>query len=304
MWALSVKPEQKLGTLAEKQMYYVLRLASAMCFIGHGIFGILTKPVWCHYFAVFGIGPARAYQLMPVVGTIDLLMGLLLLVYPMRAVFAWLVIWGLFTAVLRPLSGEPFAECLERAGNYGAPFCLLLLTAGRRLTAESDLTGTHGLTAGGSRINRDPDRRRQTNRDADRRRQTNRALRIFGALLLIGHGWLNLLAKKGLMDQYQHLGFTNTIMVAKVIGIWEITGALLILIKPAPVLVLILLAWKMASELFYPQHGFLEWVERGGSYGVLLALYFSEIMLSKRWSRLYTSGLNSIPPWGSTQEVK
>lgn len=282
MWALSVKPEQKLGTLAEKQMYYVLRLASAMCFIGHGIFGILTKPVWCHYFAVFGIGPARAYQLMPVIGTIDLLMGLLLLVYPMRAVFAWLVIWGLFTAVLRPLSGEPFAECLERAGNYGAPFCLLLLTAGRR------------LTAGGSRINRDP----------DRLRQTNRALRIFGALLLIGHGWLNLLAKKGLMDQYQHLGFTNTIMVSKVIGIWEIIGALLILIKPAPVLVLILLAWKMASELFYPQHGFLEWVERGGSYGVLLALYFSEIMLSKRWSRLYTSGLNSIPPRGSTQEVK
>ncbi len=272
MWLLTAKTAQIPGTPPEKQMYYVLRVASAMCFVGHGIFGILTKPIWCHYFAVFGIGTVTAYQLMPIVGTIDILMGLLLLIYPMRAVFAWLVIWGMVTAALRPLSGEPFAECIERAGNYGAPFCLLLLTAGGGLKAGVGLTVGGVLTAGSSRTNR--------------LLQTNWALRVFGSLLLIGHGWLNLLAKKGLMNQYQHLGFAHAASVGQIIGIWEIIGALLILIKPAPVLVLILLVWKMSTELFYPHHEWLEWVERGGSFGVLLALYFSEIMLSKRWSRL------------------
>jgi len=30
----------------------------------------------------------------------------------------------------------------------------------------------------------------------------------------------------------------------------------------------------MASELFYPTYELFEWVERGGSYGVLLVLWF------------------------------
>jgi hypothetical protein len=31
----------------------------------------------------------------------------------------------------------------------------------------------------------------------------------------------------------------------------------------------------MASELFYPHYEFFEWVERGGSYGTMLALWFA-----------------------------
>jgi hypothetical protein len=98
-----------------------------MCFIGHGAFGIITKTIWCNYLAVIGIDQATAYQLMPVIGAIDILMGLCLLFYPIRAVVLWLVLWGLATAAMRPLSGEPFAELLERAGNFGAPLALLLL---------------------------------------------------------------------------------------------------------------------------------------------------------------------------------
>ena len=29
------------------------------------------------------------------------------------------------------------------------------------------------------------------------------------------------------------------------------------------------------SELFYPHYELIEWIERGGSYGVLLALWFA-----------------------------
>jgi len=110
-----------------QKIYYTLRVASAMCFIGHGVFGIITKAIWCNYFAVFNIGHDMAYQLMPILGSVDILMGLSLLFYPTGVVLIWLVIWGLITAALRPLSGEPIAEFLERAGNFGAPLVLLLL---------------------------------------------------------------------------------------------------------------------------------------------------------------------------------
>src|ERR1700761_7970276 len=112
----------------EQKLHYTLRLAIAMCFIGHGAFGIITKPIWVNYFAVFGIGHDMAYHLMPILGTADILLGLSILFYPTRAVLSWLVIWGLVTAFLRPMSGEPFAEVIERAGNFGAPLTLLILS--------------------------------------------------------------------------------------------------------------------------------------------------------------------------------
>src|ERR1700748_3327232 len=98
----------------EQKLHYTLRIAVAMCFIGHGTFGIITKPIWVNYFAVFGIGYDMAYHLMPVLGSFDILLGLIMLVYPIRAIAIWLVIWGIVTAMLRPLSGEPFAEFIER----------------------------------------------------------------------------------------------------------------------------------------------------------------------------------------------
>jgi hypothetical protein len=110
---------------AEQKIHYTLRIAIAMCFIGHGAFGIVTKEIWTHYFAVFGIDRAMAYKLMPILGVTDILLGVVMLLRPMRAIAGWLVIWGLVTAALRPLSGEPFAELIERAGNFGAPLAFV-----------------------------------------------------------------------------------------------------------------------------------------------------------------------------------
>src|SRR5258708_28664211 len=93
-----------------RKMHYILRLAAAMCFIGHGAFGIITKPIWCNYFAVAGIGHDLAYRLMPLLGTVDILFGLSLLFYPIRAVAAWRVCSAFITASLRPLAGGHVAE--------------------------------------------------------------------------------------------------------------------------------------------------------------------------------------------------
>lgn len=242
----------------EQKIHYVLRLAISMCFIGHGAFGIVTKQIWCNYFAVFGIDAKSAYALMPWVGVADISLGILMLFRPMRAIALWLVIWGSVTAFLRPASGEPFAEFIERAGNFGAPLAMLILSGGIKsfknlfepINPETEVNpGTIS--------------------------KVYTCLKIVGFLLLAGHGWLNLLQKKGLLSQYASLGFSEPGKVAQFAGVFEIAAALLVLVKPVRSMVLVFIVWKAATELFYPKYEIFEWVERGGSYGTLLALWLS-----------------------------
>jgi uncharacterized membrane protein YphA (DoxX/SURF4 family) len=244
--------------------FLTLRVAAAMCFIGHGAFGIITKKVWCNYFAVFGIGPDLAYRLMPVVGTIDILLGISLLVRPTRAVFGWLVFWGTMTALLRPLSGEPFAEAVERGGNYGVPLTMLLLCG---VTARpADWLSRLDASA--------------AKEDALARVQL--CLRVVVCLLLAGHGWLNLLHKQSLLDQYAGLGFGDPLMVANLVGCFEVVAAFGMLVRPVRSVLVALVVWKMATELFYPHWEVFEWIERGGSYGAILSLW---LVLPSRTAR-------------------
>ncbi|MEP6949744.1 MAG: hypothetical protein ABI863_10740 [Ginsengibacter sp.] len=241
----------------EQKIHYTLRIAAAMCFIGHGAFGIITKPVWANYFAVFGINHDLSFKLMPLLGTVDILLGIIILIYPLRAVIIWLVIWGIITALLRPLSGEPFAEFIERAGNFGAPLVLIILSGGfsknikQVLTPVEDNIHADGKTLG----------------------LIKTCLSIVIFFLFVGHGWLNIIGKKGLVDQYSALGFVSAANVARGIGAFEIIAALVILIHPVKSIVMALFIWKITSELFYPHYELFEWIERGGSYGCLLALY-------------------------------
>jgi len=52
-------------------------------------------------------------------------------------------------------------------------------------------------------------------------------------------------------------------------------SAFALLIRPVRPLLLVLFIWKMGTELFYPHWELFEWVERGGSYGSLLALWLA-----------------------------
>ena len=254
----------------DKKIHYTLRFAAAMCFIGHGAFGIITKKIWLNYFAVFGIGPVMGYHLMPWLGAIDILLGITLLAYPTRAVLLWLVAWGVITASLRPFSGEHFAEMIERAGNYGAPLTLLILSG----------FGGKKIKEWFSGISPDTSINEKTSAAA------TTCLRIVIFLLLAGHGWLNMVEKKGLIDQYASIGFSNPAQVAHIAGIFEILAAISVLIRPIRPVLIALLVWKMGTELFYPHWEAFEWIERGGSYGTILALWFilPQVSILKRKS--------------------
>src|SRR5438094_2545504 len=138
--AASARTEQlprTFSTATAGLLYWMLRVACAAEFIGHGAFGILTKAAWVPYFGVVGIPPELAWKLMPVIGSVDVTLGLCVgLVRPARAVLLYMAFWGLLTATFRPLSGEPIWEFVERVPNWAIPLALLCVRGFGRARRE------------------------------------------------------------------------------------------------------------------------------------------------------------------------
>jgi hypothetical protein len=103
----------------------MFRFALFCEFVGHGTFGVLTKQAWVPYFGMFGIPEAWAWKLMPVVGSMDIALGTLALVAPIRTGLLYMSCWGFFTALLRPLTGEGWWEFFERSSNFGVLFLMV-----------------------------------------------------------------------------------------------------------------------------------------------------------------------------------
>lgn len=111
-----------------KKVEWILRIAVAGEFLGHGVFAFQGKQQWIGWFSNFGISDANlAAQLLLLIGLLDIFFAILILVRPVRIILLWMVLWGFWTALLRPLVGEPVWDFVERSANWGAPLALLLL---------------------------------------------------------------------------------------------------------------------------------------------------------------------------------
>ena len=111
-----------------KLIEWVLRVAVAGEFIGHGIFALQGKKDWIGWFTQFGVSDAgTATTLLFLVGLMDIALALLILVKPIRIALLWMVFWGFWTALIRPIVGMPIWDFVERSANWGAPLALLLL---------------------------------------------------------------------------------------------------------------------------------------------------------------------------------
>lgn len=72
------------------------------------------------------------------VGVMDIVLaGLVLLVYPLPLAHAWCVVWGLATALMRPLSGESIHQFIERSGNFIPALALLWIESQAGLTEHA-----------------------------------------------------------------------------------------------------------------------------------------------------------------------
>ena len=112
----------------QKTIEWVLRIAVAGEFIGHGVFALQGRKAWVEWFSIFGISDLQmATMLLWLVGFIDVALAILILVKPVRLVLLWMAFWGFWTALMRPIAGDSIFEFVERWANWGAPLALLLV---------------------------------------------------------------------------------------------------------------------------------------------------------------------------------
>ncbi|OGZ26319.1 MAG: hypothetical protein A2W71_01705 [Candidatus Nealsonbacteria bacterium RIFCSPLOWO2_02_39_8] len=111
-----------------KFIEWVLRIAVAGEFIGHGVFALQGKKAWIGWISqLTGAGAETAGTLLFLIGAMDLIVALIVLLRPIRLVLLWAAFWGFWTALLRPIVGEPIWDFVERWANWGAPLALLLI---------------------------------------------------------------------------------------------------------------------------------------------------------------------------------
>lgn len=110
-----------------KKVEWVLRIGIFGSFLGHGIFALGVKEGWFKYFTAVGISQAGASQLMPLIGTLDIVVALFALFWPIRLVLVWATFWGFLTALIRPIGGDPIWDFVERWANWATPLALLFL---------------------------------------------------------------------------------------------------------------------------------------------------------------------------------
>jgi hypothetical protein len=262
-----------------------------LCFIGHGTWGLITKAGWLPFFQSQGIEPDIAWKLQPLIGAFDILMAVILLRKPNRTILIWMFLWALWTAILRPLAGNlekiqvdgewivqvatdsmrvakmQIWEFLERAGNWGPPFILLVM-GGAFALSNKDLVTPY----------KEPEIKDST---ID---TVFFLLKASLALLLIGHaGFGFAVEKKMLIDHWQSIGVNADVAFITQVGYAEFVLGVLIFIAPMRPLILLALGWKLFTEFLYVPAdtvtgmgivNIFEWIERWGDYGVPLAMLY------------------------------
>ncbi len=229
------------------RIIWILRIAVACCFIGHGMWGIVSKPGWLPFFTVFSIPPDIAVRLMPLIGSIDIMVGIAILFLSHRLLLIWTIFWTVFTALLRPLASMGFFEFVERAGNYGPTIALMICLLSK---GPSD----------------------------DVFRKVEKILRASLFFLLIGHAGLAIIQQPVLLNNLNYLGYPTHQTGLYAFAGFEAFLAFLVLLKPRLTgLMLFVMVFKLFIESIYPLRGIpydiFETIERMGDYLIPLTLY-------------------------------
>lgn len=245
----------------QTRLHWVLRVTAALCFIGHGAWGVITKAGWLPFFRSQGIPDDIAWNLMPIIGAIDIIMGILLLIKPRRIIIMWMLIWALWTAILRPISGTPGTwEFWERAGNFLPPLMLFIMAGAVAMKWKDWFSGYT-----------------EPKLDADKIGVLHFICRITIAFLLIGHGGFGAFVEKDmLINHFSSIGLPADVGFIKAVGWFEIILGIVVILLPILPIIWFVFVWKVLTEFLYVTDGGLinifEFIERWGDYGVPIAL--------------------------------
>ncbi|MBS3115990.1 hypothetical protein J4421_00160 [Candidatus Woesearchaeota archaeon] len=124
----TVIPVEEKSVGKTSKVEWILRIGLFGEFVGHGVFALQLKPRFIEMLtAMTGITGATAMNLLSLVGIMDLIVGILALIYPLRLVLIWATAWGFLTALARPIAGDPIWDFIERWANWAVPLALLLI---------------------------------------------------------------------------------------------------------------------------------------------------------------------------------
>ena len=125
-------------------MHWAARGGLALLLIGHGGFGAFEdKPYLYKFFEFFGIGRAtvESADLLVVLGAFEILLGLAVLIRPVKPLLWFVLGWKLATELLRPLVGQEWFQFVERDGDYVLPL-VLVVGAGAYALSRDRLRGS------------------------------------------------------------------------------------------------------------------------------------------------------------------
>ena len=233
----------------------ILRISVSACFIGHGMWGLVSKPGWLPFFKIINVPEVIALQIMPYIGSIDIIVGVLILFVSNKWLVYWAIFWTAFTELLRPLAAMGFSEFIERAGNFGPPIALLICL---NMIAKNEITNEEKLKYGYIKI--------------------EKILRLSLFLLLIGHAGIAMIHfQPNLIKNLSFLGYPTEATGMYFFGAFEIVLAILVLWKPRLTgLMIFVMIFKLMIESIYPLRGIafdiFETIERVGDYLIPLCL--------------------------------
>lgn len=110
-----------------KTVEWLLRIGVFMCFFGHGYLAISKNPAWFQYLETVGISGLNAERTMVLIGCLDVLVAIITLIKPLKAILLWACFWAFSAALIRPLSGDSMWAFVERGVNWITPLTLYFL---------------------------------------------------------------------------------------------------------------------------------------------------------------------------------
>ena len=273
------------------KLEWVLRLSVALCFIGHGFWGTVSKPGWVGLITPMGFSESTAYALLPWIGWADIVLGILV-IYKPRSVLLWKAfLWACFTPLLRPLAGMSWFEVPERAGNFGIPLAYIVLAGGMGLM-RTWWNGFEVIDEAESKLTDDVIRK------------VKLVLQLSVGTLLVGHGGLMAIAQTPIyLEHVRAIGLPVGQSFVNAVGWGEMILGVVIAVRPMTPLVWLVFFWKLLTESLYPFAGraidVFETIERWGDYGgciaLLLILYYMERRSGGTGRAAAPAGARSVP---------
>ena len=105
----------------------ILRVGVFSTFFSHGILSLQSHPQWLPYLTLLGFSEETAILLMPLIGTVDIILGFIVLFKPNKYLVFWMFLWSLSVTILGSVIDGSILWLGVRSANWIAPLALLYL---------------------------------------------------------------------------------------------------------------------------------------------------------------------------------